>query len=200
MYLQKMEIKKHNPLKVAELIYEADVDTFNFFFGNRENASRKIEKLVIAGDNSLGYEQIYTVTNEDCNILGVMVYSIGEKIDKTNELKVLFKNFNIFDSLRFIMIDIIDIIFLSDLEDDDYYYAIVAVEENSRGQGIGSFILEEGIKLAKNKGCKRAVLDVDIENEGALRMYERFGFKKFKEKSLSLLGWRKGAFNMEYIL
>ena len=74
------------------------------------------------------------------------------------------------------------------------------MDENSRGQGIGSFILEAGIKLAREKGCKRAVLDVDIGNEGALRLYQRFGFRKFKEKSLSLLGWKKGAFNMEYLL
>lgn len=195
-----MDIKKHNPLKVASLIYEADVDSFNFFFGNRENASVKLEKLVTAGNNSLGFEQIYVVTNDDSHILGVMVYSIGEKIDKINELRVLYNNFNILDAFKFIMIDIVDSIFLSDLEDDDYYYAIVAVDENSRGQGIGSFILEEGIKLARKKSCKRAVLDVDIENEGALRLYERFGFNKFKEKTLSFFKWRKGAFNMEYVL
>jgi ribosomal protein S18 acetylase RimI-like enzyme len=200
MYLQKMDKEKHDSFKVSALIYEADVDTFNFYFGNQLNASRKIEKLVTAGDNSLGHQQSYVVTNDDHEILGVMVYSIGEKIDKTNELKVLFKHLNILDSFRFIMIEIIDSFFLSDLEDDDYYFAIIAVDEKSRGQGIGSFSLEEGIKLAHANECKRAVLDVDIENEGALRLYERFGFKKFKEKSLSFLGWRKGAFNMEYLL
>ena len=61
-----------------------------------------------------------------------------------------------------------------------FIFFIVAVDEKARGQGIGSFILQEGIKLAREKGCKRSVLDVDIKNEGALRMYERFGFKKFK--------------------
>lgn len=195
-----MDKEKHEPLKVSELIYEADVDTFNFFFGNQENASKKLAKLVTAGDNSLGYQQIYVVTNEHHQIKGVMVYSIGEKIEKINELKVLFKNLNILDSFKFIMIEILDSLFLSDLDGDDYYFAIVAVDEQSRGQGIGSFILEEGIKIARENGCKRAVLDVDIENEGALRLYEKIGFKKFKEKSLSLFGWKKGAYNMEYLL
>ncbi|NYB51772.1 MAG: GNAT family N-acetyltransferase [Methanobacteriaceae archaeon] len=199
MHLQKMNKEKHDSLMVSKLIYEADVDTFNFFFGNQENASRKLQKLVAAGNNSLGYEQIYVATNEDSRILGVMVYSIG-KIDKIKELKVLFKNLNILDSLRFIMLEILDSIFMSDLDDDDYYFAIVAVDEQARGQGIGSFILEEGIKIARKKGCKRAVLDVDIENEGALRLYERFGFKKFKEKIISIFGWKKGAYNMEYLL
>nr|WP_279383428.1 hypothetical protein [Methanobacterium formicicum] len=43
-------------------------------------------------------------------------------------------------------------------------------------------------------------MDVDIENEGALRLYERSGFKIFKERTISLFGWKKGAFNMEYVL
>ncbi|AUB55431.1 GNAT family N-acetyltransferase [Methanobacterium subterraneum] len=200
MHLQKMDKNKHDSFKVSELIYEADAETFDFFFGNKRNASEKLWRLVGVGDNHLGYQQIYLVTNDDQEIVGIMVYSSGEKIGKINELKVIFGNFNFLDSLRFIMIEIIDSLFLSKLNEDDFYYAIVAVDENSRGQGIGSFILEGGIKLARKMGCRRAVLDVDIENEGALRLYERFGFRKFKEKSISLLGWKKGAFNMEYLL
>lgn len=200
MHLQKMDKNKHDSFKVSELIYEADAETFDFFFGNKRNASEKLGRLVGVGDNHLGYQQIYLVTNDDQEIVGIMVYSSGEKIGKINELKVIFGNFNFLDSLRFIMIEIIDSLFLSKLNEDDFYYAIVAVDENSRGQGIGSFILEGGIKLARKMGCRRAVLDVDIENEGALRLYERFGFRKFKEKSISLLGWKKGAFNMEYLL
>lgn len=200
MHLQKMDKNKHDSFKVSELIYEADAETFDFFFGDQRNASEKLGKLVGVGDNNLGYQQIYVVTNDDQDILGVMVYSDGDKMGNIHELKVLFANFNLLDSLRFIMIEIIDSLFLSSLEADDFYYAIIAVDENSRGQGIGSFILEEGIKLARKKGCKRAVLDVDIKNEGALRLYKRFGFRKFKEKSLSFWGWKKGAYNMEYIL
>ncbi|MCC7550263.1 MAG: GNAT family N-acetyltransferase [Methanobacterium sp.] len=200
MHLQKMDKEKHDPLKVSALIYEADVDTFNFFFGNSKNASQKIEKLVTAGDNSLGHQQIYVVTSETNDIKGVMVYSVGDRMDKIQELNILFKNLNPLDAFRFLMIEIIDSIFLSNLKEDDYYFFIIAVDEKSRGQGIGSFILKEGIKLARGNGCKRAVLDVDIENEDALRLYERMGFGKFKEKSLSLWKWKKGAYNMEYLL
>lgn len=194
-----MDKSKHDPLIVSEIIYEADVETFNFFFGNQKNASVKLAKLVAAEDNSLGYQQIYVVTNEESQIKGVLVYSDGKRFDKIKELKVLFKNFNILDSLRFIMIEIIDSLFLAALDDDDYYFAIVAVDEKSRGQGVGSFILEEGVKMARKNGCKRAVLDVDMENDGALRLYERFGFRKFNKKSISLFGWSKGAYNMEYL-
>lgn len=199
MYFQKMDKEKHDSLKVSELIYEADAETFDFFFSNRQNASQKLEKLVNADDNSLGHQHIYVVTNENHEILGVMVYSIGNKMDRLKELKVLFNNLNIKDAFRFLIIEIVDSIFLSNLEEDDFYFFIIAVDENARGQGIGSFILKKGIKIARKNRCKRAILDVDIENEDALRLYERFGFKKFNEKILSLPGWKKGDFNMEYL-
>lgn len=200
MYLQKMDKSLHDPYKVSEIIYEADTETFDFFFKNKENASRKLGKLVDLGDNNLGYQQIYVVTNDMQELMGVLVYSIGKRNSLISESKFVFSNFNLFDFIRLVMIEIIDDIFLSKVDDDDFYYAIVAVDEKFRGNGVGSFILEEGIRIAREKGCMRAVLDVDIENEGALRLYQRFGFKKFKERIISGLGWKKGAFNMEYIL
>lgn len=200
MKFQKMDRQKHDSNKVSAIIYEADVDTFNFFFGNKEKASKKIEKLVTAGDNDLGFQRTYVVTNEENQILGVMVYSTGGEDDKFRQSKVIFKNFNIIDSLKFIMIEVLDGIFLSDLEENDYYFAIVAVEEDSRGQGIGSFIIEEGIKEARKQGCKRVVLDVDFENKAALGFYKKLGFKKFNTKSFSFFRWEKGVYNMEYLL
>ena len=146
-----------------------------------------------AGDNDLGYQQTYVVTTGEKEILGVMVYSTGGKEDKIRQLKVLFKNLNVVDSFKFIMIEILDNIFLSDLEGDDFYFAIIAVDEDSRGKGIGSFIIEEGIKLAREKGCKRAVLDVDMKNEGALRFYKRLGFKKFIRRIFHFLDGKRST-------
>jgi ribosomal protein S18 acetylase RimI-like enzyme len=200
MEFQRMDLEKHDSNKVSEIIYEADANTFNFFFGNKKNASEKIEKLVNAGDNNLGYQQTYVVTNEGNHILGVMVYATRVRNDKIRQSKVILKNFNIIDSLKFIMIEILDGIFLSDIKEDDYYFAIVAVDEDSRGQGIGSLIIKEGIKLARKQGCKRVVLDVDFENKGALRFYEKLGFTIFNTKSISIFRWEEGVYNMEYLL
>ena len=171
MEFQRMDLEKHDSNKVSEIIYEADANTFNFFFGNKKNASEKIEKLVNAGDNNLGYQQTYVVTNEGNHILGVMVYATRVRNDNIRQSKVILKNF-----------------------------AIVAVDEDSRGQGIGSLIIKEGIKLARKQGCKRVVLDVDFENKGALRFYEKLGFTIFNTKSISIFRWEEGVYNMEYLL
>jgi hypothetical protein len=83
MYLQKMDKTKHDSFKVSELIYEADAETFDFFFGNQQNASEKLVKLVEAGDNHLGYQQIYVVTDDDHEIWGSWCTPLGGRLEKS---------------------------------------------------------------------------------------------------------------------
>jgi len=47
-------------------------------------------------------------------------------------------------------------------------------------QGIGSFILENLIKKAKELGYKKLELDTIENMHAAQRLYEKFGFKEFK--------------------
>ncbi len=51
---------------------------------------------------------------------------------------------------------------------------IVAPE--SRGQGVGSKLIEQAIALAKTKDCRRITLLTDIDNLAAHRFYHRHGF------------------------
>ncbi|KAK9821059.1 hypothetical protein WJX74_007087 [Apatococcus lobatus] len=57
----------------------------------------------------------------------------------------------------------------------------VSVGEDSRGQGIGKALLEESILKAKTSwGTSRIFAFVDSDNEAALGLYKRFGFKEIK--------------------
>ncbi len=58
-----------------------------------------------------------------------------------------------------------------------YVYAMV-VDENCRGQGIGSQLLSEAVCLAKEQGLKRVELDSGFHRERAHEFYEKFGFEK----------------------
>ncbi|MEN6329876.1 MAG: GNAT family N-acetyltransferase [Methanobacteriaceae archaeon] len=197
MQFEKFEVTKHNPYQVAELIYEADADTFDFFYKNKAKSAEVIEKLVRADVNNLNHQSIYVVTDDEDHLLGVTVIHHGIRPNFFYELKSILKNLSLLDGLKYTMISLLDKMLLSDLKDQDSYLAIVAVDEVFRGRGIGSFILEKAVELIYEHGSKRAVLDVDIDNPGALRLYEKFGFKIFKKKSLALWGWEKGVFNME---
>ncbi|MGZ7069729.1 MAG: GNAT family N-acetyltransferase [Methanobacterium sp.] len=194
----KLDINNHNLKKVAELIYETDAVILNFYFNNQQNAAKRIEKLVEAGNNSLGHEYVYIATDSDNHILGVLVAYTGNETHLISDLKAYFKNLNLLDALKFVFLEITDGTG-ADIDKDDYYLSDLAVDERCRGKGIGSFILGKSLELARIKGCKRIVLDVDFENEGALRLYKRFGFKIFNKKS-KWFNKEKGVYNMEYKL
>lgn len=202
MKLAKLDTNKHDLNEVAGLIYETDAKAFDFYFKNKENASKRIEKLIKAGNNNMGYEKIYVVTEteDDDQVYGVLVTEIGEEENIKNDFGAYFKTLNLWDALKLVFLDIGDMLIGVKLNRDDYYLADVAVDEQCRGKGIGTFILEESLELAREKGCKRVVLDVDLENEGALKLYERFGFKIFKKRSVRWFDGKKGVYNMEYRL
>lgn len=199
MNFLKLNIKEQDLYNVSKLIYETDRDTFDFYFKDKENTALKIYEVIKKGKNSLGFENIYTVTEDyDNRVFGILVAYKGKDSSLWRDINTYFKVLNLLDALKFIIFDTIDHLILADIQKNDFYLAAVAVDETFRGKGIGSFILKSALKIAKEKGCKRVVLDVDLKNEGALRLYERFGFRVFNKKSIPWFNGEKGAFNMEY--
>jgi [ribosomal protein S18]-alanine N-acetyltransferase len=53
----------------------------------------------------------------------------------------------------------------------------IALQPHVRGKGIGTLLIEEVLKRAKELGYKKISLSVDPNNP-ALRLYERYGFEK----------------------
>lgn len=53
----------------------------------------------------------------------------------------------------------------------------ICVDENYRGKGIGTALLKYIKKVAKEKGCTDLYLTVNKENEKAIKLYEKFGFR-----------------------
>lgn len=53
----------------------------------------------------------------------------------------------------------------------------ICVEEKCRGNGVGTTLLEYAKKIGKENDCTDIYLTVNEENEGAIKLYERFGLK-----------------------
>ncbi len=53
----------------------------------------------------------------------------------------------------------------------------ICVDENCRGNGIGTLLLEHIKNIGKEQGCTDMYLTVNQENESAIKVYEKFGFK-----------------------
>ena len=53
----------------------------------------------------------------------------------------------------------------------------ICIDENHRGKGIGTKLLEHIKEFAIENNCTDLYLTVNEENEGAIKVYEKFGMK-----------------------
>lgn len=77
--------------------------------------------------------------------------------------------------------------FIKTVPDGDYYLLAVAVDDELRGSGIGTTLLDHSEEAARASGCARIVLDVAENNPGARQLYERRGMR-LEATSPSILG------------
>jgi ribosomal protein S18 acetylase RimI-like enzyme len=74
--------------------------------------------------------------------------------------------------------------FLGTYAERDFYVQGVAVDEELRGRGIGSALMDAMEQRARAGGSRRLILNVGAKNDGALRFYRRRGF-------IAEAGWPK---------
>lgn len=209
MIFEEFDSNKHDPHKVAKLIFSVDIRTYSKLFKTDEKAILAIEKLLLLeNDLTIIKEhskakniQLYVILDESINknIIGILHVVKGKKESFLYDILFIFKNLAINDAFRFSFIYFLDFLVLSNINQDDYYIAELAVDESQRGKGIGTKILKEAIKLAKDENYSRVVLDADLNNERAINLYESLGFKKFNKKSVKFFNKERGMHNMEYL-
>lgn len=70
---------------------------------------------------------------------------------------------------------------LDTLEEGDFYIQAIAVDEDCRGEGVGSLLFGAVEDRARASGSARLCLDVSSGNVGAQRLYERLGMSVVTE-------------------
>lgn len=61
---------------------------------------------------------------------------------------------------------------------DELYIRSMAVSPEARGKGIGKILMEHVHEMAYSNGCSSITLNTTTFLLSAIRLYERFGFKK----------------------
>lgn len=59
---------------------------------------------------------------------------------------------------------------------EDCWLEDVFVAGSARGTGLGRALVETAVERARARGCRRIELDVQEDNEHAIRLYEKCGF------------------------
>lgn len=55
----------------------------------------------------------------------------------------------------------------------------IATRSEARGMGVGSALLAAAEDAARQRGCRRLRLEVRVDNQAAVRLYERLGYRRF---------------------
>jgi ribosomal protein S18 acetylase RimI-like enzyme len=176
----------HDVRHVARLVYDVDYRTFDMFFKSDEDAVDAISRHLMKKKRNDYYK---VILDDDGNIIGyVSIYLHDDGHDFHWKSPKLF------------LVDILDHFVLCDINEGDLYLAEVAIDESQRGRGLGRKVVCDVIEYAKSKNFKRVILDADFRNDGAKRLYESIGFRKFNKKSLKIATFERGMYNMEFNL
>jgi ribosomal protein S18 acetylase RimI-like enzyme len=72
------------------------------------------------------------------------------------------------------------VLLLLNLKNHLYGELGIGIRDDCQGMRIGSRLMDNLIKLARKNGLKKIRLTVLVDNYRAIRLFEKFGFKKTK--------------------
>ena len=157
---------------------------FYSIFG--KNVKDILKNLYSKKENQFSYEftNFIEVQNKICGMLLSYSYDDKKKVE-LNTGRFLLKIMKI-DFLKIFPNLLKSFFVLEKLDKGDYYISNIATYPSFRGMGLGTKLLTFSEDVAKNRKMKRLVLEVEKENENAIKVYENFGFKKEKDLDLKI--------------
>ncbi|MGB2691549.1 MAG: GNAT family N-acetyltransferase [Thermodesulfobacteriota bacterium] len=182
MEIKKFDRKIDDISIVAELIIRAYSDSGQNISYDKKSI-KTVQDFVETGNNFIGYENIHLCLT-DKNIAGLVIGYTGKSYSKIKTLLDLLLKLKLTQFCNYLIISsqLFDTAYTPYLEEDDFYISVIFVDGKYRNRGIGTLLLNHAVEIAKEKGCKKIVLEVDRDNEGAQSLYKKFGFISLEEE------------------
>lgn len=177
---------------VAELILQSDCGLLHALFG--EEAAALLASLQSRPRNPYASENALVIAGEEGEVLGALVGSAAAamRADEARTAALLLGWYGPVAILRFPRLARAGRA-LKSLRPDDFYLSHIAVLPGHRGRGLGRQLLLAGEERAARRGARRAVLDVERGNEGAIAFYGRAGYRLASRPVIDL--GSRGAFS-----
>ncbi len=168
----------------ANLIISTDPFFFPALFG--KNYKSMLKGMFTHHLNLFSYQHSYFAESKG-KILGMILgydnHSKKTENWRTGLLMLKYLGLDFFKGISvFIMFNNV----MESVCPGEFYISNLAVYPEYRGMGIGTYLITEIENYAKAKGIINTVLEVDVTNIGAFRLYERLGYEKKKEFSIRL--------------
>lgn len=163
--------------QVVPLIHDAIGSIANTLAGTTDSqeALQVIGEFFQQSGNRLSYEN--TIVYEiDGQVVGFLIAYHGSEADALDQPfmdRIIAKTGNK------------DVTFTKEARDDEYYLDSVAVANTHQGQGIGKKLMQAFVEAGHAKGYSKLSLLVDVENEGAHRLYTKMGYHEDGELMVS---------------
>lgn len=171
---------------VATILAESFPALYRSTFGNLgvEETAWLLTELYRAGHLSL---EATRVCERGGRVVGIAILHLGEAIGRGSALgfvRLLLRQLGLWRALRAFFGGLSTNLYLSRRiphGPDLVYIEALAVLEAERGRGVGTRLLADAEEWTRARGRSRLALHVLLTNKGARRLYERHGFRPWRD-------------------
>lgn len=159
-------IEEHCIDDALGILYDAFAVKFRHGFRNANDLRRLFRRSV---DASSCYSAAL-----NGRLLGILTIHTTEQDFYRLSVRTLFTSFSPIRALRIVF----NLFLLIDrVETDEFIVESIAVHPDSRGLGVGARLMKRAEQQARAEGKRLLSLNVIGDNEGAIRLYERLGYR-----------------------
>ena len=162
----------------AELIFMTGPGIFKYLFYPEIDISCDVlQRFFILAANDFSYRYV-TIAESESKICG-LIHCVDRKVMKQNHRAMGFRMIKVLGLLPALIRMPRSIQFESifpDIDSNTLYISHLATFEFCRGQGAAGRLLSFSQQLAKQKGLGKLALDVELDNDLAMPVYEHYGF------------------------
>ncbi len=179
------ELNNQQKAQFINIMFEAYKSKFQKHMGGEPDTVKKVLRLMIQMNLFPLENRICAVDSDTKDVLGFILIS---KFDDTSIVNLLKFVARLFSMLRFnkalklikafLVLDSLNTKSKKTCIADIY---LIAVKEEHRAQGIGTILMEAGLKNIKesfaNENAKRKISLIVYKDNPAVRLYQNFGFE-----------------------
>ncbi len=162
---------------VARLVLQAIQDIASQLTGETDERDvlRRLEAFIDAEGNRFSRSCIL-VKEEDGRPVGMILGYRGSEAERLYE--PVLRHLRRKSGNASVTID-------EEADEDEYYIDALAVDPSHQGKGYAKQLIAAAESRARELGCDKIGLNVDLTNEGARALYAKLGFRADKEISIN---------------